>query len=254
MEGISAKEIIRKKLTNNIILIGAALAFLNTILNALNQEWEDVIVAAGIVAAFGVIFFLIRLGYDHIARVTLLVAAISVLAFIRILYGPELKLEPVYIVFLLSSTITFDTTRMKLLSLIFIISAYFLSSFADPDRAIYASQVNGFGNIMYFIFSVLLTYWMVNTLLKLHHQQSEQLKTQADGLKKIINSTAHNLKTPINNVINISQLIELKIGAKNASPEIKEYFSLLDQSSKDIDNRITELQDQIVEQKFENIK
>lgn len=91
-------------------------------------------------------------------------------------------------------------------------------------------------------------YWIVSTLLKSHNIQSQQLNKQALGLKEVVNSTAHNLRTPVNNVINLTQLVGMKIDINNAKPEVKEYFSLLDQSAKDINVRLDDLKNKVIDQ------
>jgi len=243
---ISTQEMIRTKLTNQMVIIGILLSTLNTILNIFSRQWPDVIAGVIIISTLTFIFFLIRKGFNKTARISLFMFAIIMFTILKVLYGAQLKMEPLYIVFLLSSIITFDSNKMKFFSLIFVTLAYAIGTFADSDLAIYADKISNFANVNYFIFSAFLIYWIVNTLLKVHHQQSTLLQEQSKNLNKLIFSTAHDLKTPVSNVINLSQLIGRKIDVINAESEVKEYFSLIDQSAKEIDARINGLQMQVV--------
>lgn len=245
-DDISTQEVIRKKLTNHLVITGILLSTLNTILNTFSRQWPDVTAGVIIISVLIFIFFLIRKGFNKTARISLFVFAIVMFTILKVLYGVQLKMEPLYIVFLLSSIITFDSNKMKLFSLIFVTLAYSIGTFADSDLAIYADKISNFANVNYFIFSAFLIYWIVKTLLKIHNQQSALLKKQSESLNKLIFSTAHDLKTPVSNVINLSQLLGRKIDVINAEPEIKEYFSLIDQNAKEIDLRINDLQKQVV--------
>jgi len=250
----SSQDEIRIKLTNHIVFTGIVLSTLNTILNTFLQEWPDVIAGVIIISFLLIIFLLIVKGFYKTASISLFVISISIFTILKVLYGAQLKLEPIYTVFLLSSIIAFETNKMKLFSLVFVITAYFIGTFADPAYAIYANKISTFANVNYFMFSVLLMYWIINTLMNIHQQQSTQLRKQAKSLKKVVNSTAHDLKTPVHNVINFSQLIGRKIDVTNSTTELKKCFNILNQSANDIEIRIQDLQNQVTEPEFDFIK
>jgi len=248
----NAEELLRIKLINQVIVVGFLLSLINTILNLFKQEWPDVIAGGIILTVFGLVYFLVIKKKHFWARILLLTFLITIISVVQILYGTTLKLEPIYLVFLIISIIVFSSAKGRTLSITFVLGMYLATQYftrhVDP---IFAEKVSGFANVNYFIFSVLLIAWIVYTLFDVHKTQSSQLIQQSKNLKSVLFSSAHNMRTPVHNVNNFSQLIEKKIEKKEFDADLNDYLGIMKDSSRNVIGVLDNLQSNI-ETEFDN--
>ncbi len=239
----SASDLIRIKLNNQIASIGIVLAVFNTIGNIIHFAIPDIVSGVIVISALSIVLFLSSIKKHCAASVWLLLCITPMLGLIQVLFGKEVRLEAMFLVFVVSSIVSFNG-RARFLSVGFVLVAYMVSQYLTiVITPPFADTVNSFANVNYFVFSVLCLSWIVSTLLKLHYSQSIELTKHSDNLQSLVHNTAHKLRTPVHNVINLNQLIRRKVNRPIYHGEVDDCLDIIDNSANDLLEIIDDLRE-----------
>jgi len=235
----SKDDAINIELVNSISVIGMVLIIVNSINNALQQEWTDVM--AGFILGAVLIFTLV-LNYFRkyfFAKLFQLVTLISIIALIHISYGNNLKLEPLYMIFVVSGMISFQNKYWKIFVIFFVILSYILVNYwLSFNEAPLAGNISFISNYLYFFFSVLIIALLVSSILKTNRNQNEEIEERNKELNGLINMASHQFKTPLRNINTYANLTnKLPVGDLELSKtylskillESKNLYDILDQ-------------------------
>lgn len=248
-EGVSFKEKIKIELSNQFILLGLTCVFLHNIVNlfflhslvdfCLTMVWFGVLAPALLFNIFH---------KPHLAKLQITFIGILSTFVLHLLFGPGLKLEPMYLLYMVMGTLFFDYSSMRRygVSVVVLFSlATLINSQYDP---IFADLVRPSGAITRFIFCVAMIASLIGKLIienRLNNQlintQNENLSKYNHRLKSFNYIVSHDLKEPLRNIVGFSQL--LKKGTEKGSQKNNAYLSHIIQSTNQLNKLINDLKD-----------
>ncbi len=242
----SKDERLKIRLANYIALTGIFLSLINSLINVYHQDWYDVMAGGIIIASLIGCLLLNKFNFHLLSKTLLIVLIIAILTIIYCVYGINLKLEPLYLVFIVSVILLFSETSHQLFLIGYIIAAY---SFAQYFLAHYdsplAKEINSSANVLYFLFGLTIIVMIIRSVLAVNENQKLLLKKKSRELENLISLASHELKTPIHNISNYSDLINLKMREANQNHVVKELKVIKDASlvmNDTLDNLISQVE------------
>lgn len=224
------KEKLKIELSNQFIFIGLTCVFLHNIINLFFlQSFTDFCLT---MVWFLVLTPSLLLNFAKkpaLARLNIALSGILSVFILHILFGAGLKLESLYILYLVIAALFFEfsrTVKYAFLVIFLFLLATVINIYVEP---MFATLVKPSGAFTRFIFSVILISALIgklilenrlyNTLvsdqneqLQLNKQDLEntnrKLNTSNEELKRFNYIASHDLKTPLHNIINFSGLLE----------------------------------------------
>lgn len=219
-------------LTNYIALIGIVLAVINTVLNIFSGDMHDVVAGVIICSALTSSILLNYFGKHLAARLFLIIVTMSLVTLIYCLYGITLKLEPLYLVTIVSVVLLFKRALFQNGLIGFIVIAFFFTQYYIRHyEPIFRREVYPVSNILYFLFGVLIITAIIRSVIKVNAQQKQQLQDKSQDFETALSMASHELKTPIHNISNYSDLLNFKLD-KHKDIDVTSELEVLKSSSK----------------------
>lgn len=246
-EDASFKEALKVELSNQFIFIGLSITILHGIINVLFlYNFTDLMLTLNwlVILASGLLFNLY--GQTYLARITLVWGGIISVFVIHLLFGPNMKMESFYILFLVTSTLFFDFSMMiksvALVVILFIVATIYTSI----NQPILEELINPRGAITRFIFSVIMISTLISKLVfenisynSIIRKQNDNLTEYNQQLKSFNYIISHDLKEPIRSIVGFSQLI--KKDAHNNKPLEIEFLDHIIRSAKQLNKLLDDL-------------
>jgi len=218
-EGASFKETLRTELCNQFIFIGLLIVIIHVVLNLIVfKSMPDLYTT---IAWFSFLFIGLILSiqkHTYAARVFVIYFGTLNTFVLQILFGPNLRLEAMYILFLVASALFFDF-KLMIRSAIFITISWLLASgiclFIAPPFEAYISPG---GPYTRFLFCIIMIVSLIGklTLENLRYNeiissQNEKLTESYQQLKSFNYIISHDLRQPIQSMVGLAQLIDYKL-------------------------------------------
>lgn len=241
------KEKLRVELSNQFIFAGLLCVLFHNVANLLFlKSFVDFCLTMVWFMVLGPSLLLNLLEKPIAARWFLTLGGTLAVFTLHILFGPHLKLESMYILFLVVAALFFEFSTIIKFALMIICSlllATFICSYTNP---IYEHLINPAGAFTRFIFSVTMIVLLIGKLLLENRRynavivsQNEHLKDYNQQLKSFNYIVSHDLKEPLRIIVGFSQL--LKINADKGRTLKEEYLNHVIQSTKQLNNLVDDL-------------
>lgn len=243
------KEKLRVKLSNQFILLGLLCVILHNIVNLLFlHAWVDFYLT---MVWFSVLFIALLLNMAHkpiAARISLTFGGVLAVFTLHLLFGGGLKLESMYILFLVVATLFFEFALMVKCA-IFIISLFITASIANAyQQPVLEHLVNPSGAFTRFVFSVVMITSLIGKLVLENRRynalvidQNENLNRYNQQLESFNYVVSHDLKEPLRVIVGFSQLIKRDFDKGKAGNE--EYLDYVIRSTKQLNKLVDDLKD-----------
>ena len=247
-EEVAFKEGIRIELCNQFVATGLTLVFLHLIVGLVFiRSVPDFILTFiwFVLLSIGLILNLLhRFSWS---RSFLVFSGIITVFVLHILFGPQIRLESMYILFAVCAVLFFDFKLMvktgTAIVLAFLLAIYICSVYDSP----FADYVSPTGPITRFIFSafmilsliskLILENWAYNSVVQ---KQNEKLTEAYQQLKSFNYIISHDLKEPIRSIVSFSQLINRDLEKSNVN---REFFEHIISSGKRMYNLLEDIKD-----------
>lgn len=243
------KEKVKVELSNQFIFLGLLCVFAHNLVNLL-------FLRSLVDFCLTMVWFIIlapALGLNlakkpSAARIYLALGGLSAVFVLHLLFGPELKLESMYILFLVIGTLFFESKARliyAILVLVLFISASIINTSVEP---IFASLVRPSGSFTRFIFSVAMISALIGKLVLENREyntvingQNEYLNKYNKQLKSFNYIVSHDLKEPLRGIVGFSQLIKRR---HEQGKEVDDkYFDIMIRSTKQLNKLVNDLND-----------
>lgn len=232
-ENMEFKEKIRIELCNRFVSIGLLMVTLHLIANGLFfHSLPDLFFTF---IWFALLFPGLMLNIyqrPRSARIWLVYSGTTVIGILHILFGPEIKFESMYILFLVTAVLFLEYRLMiRTVAYIFlvIILATVICAF---NEAPFAAYVSPSGPPTRFLFSMIMIIILMSKLIfengeynKIIQQQNVELIETNQQLKSFNYIFSHDLKEPVRSIISFSQLIQRDLD--KGQPLNKEYLDFV---------------------------
>lgn len=213
---------------NLFLVIASPFAFISLIINISEQNWLPALFNVVQLCIFALCFRISKMQKGlHLRPLLLLI--LSIVAIIAAYYyknGSEYRL----LVMMIAAVVIFDKTWQFLLFAAMVSIAFVWIRLDDQSLADdpHEGLVGGILKMLLplFLFAMSLFYFKhiyFRNLLQLE-KTNEDLSLAKQQKERILNTVAHDLRSPINNIAGISQLI---LADKNLSAELKELVSMV---------------------------
>lgn len=216
---LSFSEKIRVKLVNLFVLVSLHTLLLHVLYNFLGpNEIRAYLVPFVWTIIIGTTLFLNYRGKYFAAK--FLITGISLVATVVLhrLNGWGIRLEPMYLLLIVSSAFFF-TRKIAILMSIFVVLSYggvavYLSKYPAP----WADRIIPTAPIMYFGFAIISIFVLTWSVLQENKKFNLKLKSQNDELTKKNHALerfnfilSHDLRTPVRHLVSFSELLERNI-------------------------------------------
>ena len=248
-ENAQFKEKIRVELSNQFIVVGLTCVLLHNVVNlfflhslvdfCLTMVWFAVL-------AGGLLFNLSHKTF--IARLVLAFGGVIAVFSLHILFGAGLKLESMYILFLVVAALFFEFSLMvkcAFMIVSFVILATIINSHFQPP---FEELVNPNGAFTRFVFSVTIIASLIGKLIMENRRynsvitnQNGELKNYNQQLKSFNYIVSHDLKEPLRSIVGFSQLIKRNFD-KGANVE-EDHLDHIIHSTKQLNKLVDDLKD-----------
>ena len=219
---------LRIRVSNQSILIAFIFTLLHLILILIFPTTRyEILITFGWIAILSSTYII---NYNHrrnIASISLIVSSLLLIGLIQHWYGPDTRLEPVYLslvilgMFLLEKKYWFSISPLAIVIYLLngIYSNYYGASLEHlrVESAVYE----------YFIFSVILTTMVIYKVLlenkknyKLLELQNVKMKEQNEELIRFNYIISHDLKEPIRSMVALTGLLKMKYSEDESQKEL----------------------------------
>lgn len=243
------KEKVKIELSNQFILLGLLCVLAHNLVNLLFlHSFVDFCLTMVWFIILGPALVLNLAKKPSAARMYLALGGLSAVFVLHLLFGPELKLESMYILFLVVGSVFFESSAMvkyAVLVLALFLAASIINSSIDP---IFASLVRPSGSFTRFIFSVAMISALIGKLVLENREyhtvingQNEYLNKYNKQLKSFNYIVSHDLKEPLRGIVGFSQLIKRR--QEQGKKVDDKYFDIMIRSTKQLNKLVTDLND-----------
>lgn len=241
------KEKVKIELSNQFILLGLLCVIAHNLVNLLVlHSFVDFCLTMVWVIILGPALLLNLTKKPAVARSYLAFGGLTAVFILHILFGAGLKLESMYILFLVISTLFFESSAMlkyAVLVLMLFISATIINSLVEP---IFISLVKPSGAFTRFIFSVAMISALIGKLVlenRRYHTvingQNEYLNKYNQQLKSFNYIVSHDLKEPLRSIVGFSQLIKRRL--EQGQEVDDKHLDIMIRSTKQLNKLVTDL-------------
>jgi len=246
-ENSTFKEQLRSELSNLFIFTGLSIVTAHVILNLLlvrsipdfflTGMWYTILIGG---------LLLNYCGRPKAARIYLVYAGVAAVFGIHVLFGSEMKLESMYILYLVIGAILFET-RMMWITVAVIFIAYVTAVLICLNiESHFADLVNPSGPIARFIFCIIVIASLMSKLILQNNEYNRIMKNQNvilnetnEQLKSFNYIVSHDLKEPVRSIVSFSQLLEM--GAKKGRSVNQVHLDHIIKSGKQLNNLLDDL-------------
>jgi len=246
-EEATFKEILRTELCNQFIFIGLSIICLHIIFNLfVFQSIPDPFTTLSWFSLLFIGLILVITKHSKAARIFIVYGGVMVTFILYILFGPNLRLESMYLLFIVASGLFFDR-KLMFKTTIFIITvaliAFGVCLFIQPPFEAYISPAGPYSR---FIFCAIMIVSLIGKLTWENLQynsiilkQNEELTESYQQLKSFNYIISHDLREPIQTIVGLSQIIE---GTQKKGKVIEDnLLQIIVDSGKKLDKQIEDL-------------
>ncbi len=243
----SFKETLRVELSNQFILMGLFVTGLHAIVNMIFvRSMADLYITFVWFSILGISLLLNVWQKTFQSRFFLVFASSFAVFSLHLLFGPELKMESMYILFLVTATLFFDH-KLLIKTVVFILSSFLIAvAICKFNPSPFEDYVNPGGAYTRFIFSVVMISTLIGKLIlenREYHSiissQLEEMKKMNQELKSFNYILSHDLKEPIRSIVSFSQLIKKNINEDK--PTKNEYLVQVINSGKQLNDLLNDI-------------
>jgi signal transduction histidine kinase len=152
------------------------------------------------------------------------------------MYGTGLRMEPMYLVYILCAVYFFDMNVSFFLIAFMILNYLGVLYYLEVNPAPLEDQINSPSNAFAFIYGAFMMWLTANkflsenkNFLQITNNQNIKLGAQNEELERFAFVAAHDLKTPLRNLNNYLGLIDMKYDHSNT--KISEYINTSKESA-----------------------
>lgn len=241
------KEQLRSELSNLFIFTGLTIVTTHVLLNLVFLRSIPDFFLTGvwyIILIGGLILNII--GKSKAARIYLVYAGMIAVFTIHVLFGSEMKLETMYILYLVIGAILFDKSLMRItvvsIFVLYVLAIVICLNVESP----FAHLTNPTGPIARFIFCVIVIASLMSKLIlqnqeynRIMQDQNAALQDTNDQLKSFNYIVSHDFKEPIRSIVSFSQLLD--INSKKGMNLNQSHLDHIIQSGKQLNNLLDDL-------------
>ena len=230
---VSFQEKLRRELLNQFIAVGFLMVFAHLLIGILFIKQQSDFLTTLLWFILLLIGHLLNVTHRHFgARIFLVFVGSTAVFILHLIFGPQVKLEPMYVLFIVLSMFFFNLKyklrAMGYISLLAIVASVATLFYNAP----YADLVSPLGPFSRFVFVVSMVIILTGNLFKksyeynkLIQEQNQQLLDANNQLKSLNYIFAHDLKEPVRAIVSYSQL--LNMSAKQNKPIDKEHLDFV---------------------------
>lgn len=246
-EGATFKETLRTELCNQFIYTGLSVVCLHIIFNLVAfKSIPDLFTTLAWFSFLFISLILVMTRRPKAARIFIVYGGVVNTFVLCILFGPKLRLESMYLLYLVTSGLFFDRKLMfetAIFIITFALIAYGICFFIQPPFEAYISPAGPYSR---FIFCAIMIVSLIGKLTWENLQynsiilkQNEELTESYQQLKSFNYIISHDLRAPIQNIVGLSQLIEGN--QKEGKATENDLLQILIDSGKKLDRQIKDL-------------
>lgn len=210
------KEKLRVELSNQFIFLGLTCVLLHNVVNLFFlHSLVDFCITMVWFSVLAISLLLNMAKRPSLARLSLTFGGVLAVFTLHILFGPGLKLESMYILFLVVAALFFDYSLMIKCVCLIIFSLFLATVICSQTQPIFEELVNPAGGFTRFIFSVIMISSLIGKLILENRRynivitdQNEHLKAYNQQLKSFNYIASHDLKEPLRTIVGFSQLMK----------------------------------------------
>lgn len=246
-QNASFKEQLRTELCNQFVFLGLFMTIFHLIFNLVFlRSIPDLIVGS----IWGILLFsaliLNILQKTKTSQIFLIVYGSASVFILHVLFGNEIKLESMYILFMVLAAAFLEyknVIKSTLVILVLYILAIFICSTYTPPFKEYVSPTGPYSR---FLFSCIMIISLISKLIienleynKIMNIQNEDLVDSNEKLKSFNYIVSHDFKEPIRSIVSFSQLVEKQ--AKDNNKINYEHLKYIIRSGKQLNNLLDNL-------------
>ncbi len=221
---LSFSDKLRTQLCNQSILIATTFILLHIVVSiVLSYPIYEITISLLWVILFGTCFCLNYKNLHVTCRILLIAGTLSIIGLIHHLYGPQTRLESLYISITILGLFLLKRKHW-LITIVIMLTIYFSNVILYPMiGAKLEEYIVQSATIQYFIFSIVLSLAIIGKVLienksnhKLLKLQNSKMQTQNEELMRFNYIISHDLKEPIRSIVGLTGLLAKKTNGENS--------------------------------------
>ena len=243
---LSFSERLKVELSNQFALFGIPLVLIHAIRNVFGENlYTDNLTSLGWVLYLLLAVWFNHIGKRNIARYWLIIFGSLYVLMIHIVFGPENRLESLYILVAIGSLYFFKQNRAYLLA-VFVTLTYLVgtiySIFYPPLLEGYSREGTA---IEFFIFTIFIVSSLTSKILRENYnyqqlvlEKNDTLTKKNEQLKRFNYIVSHDLKEPLRSIVSFSNLLRRE---QHSETSRQEYLGYIVRSGKVLNTLVEDI-------------